>query len=115
MADTTTIRVEVAYSARARECRLVALELPQGVTLAQAVRQSQLLMGLDDGTVDDLAVGVGGSRAQASQVLRDGDRIDICRPLRVDPKVARRERFQKQGVKSAGLFSNRRKGAKAGY
>jgi len=115
MADTATIRIEVAYSARARECRIVALEMPQGATWAQAVRQSQLLLGLDDVTVDDLAVGVGGSRAQASQVLRDGDRIDICRPLRADPKVARRERFQKQGTKSAGLFSRRRKGAKAGY
>ena len=38
------------------------------------------------------------------QVLRDQDRIEIYRPLRVDPKVARRERFVKQGSRGAGLF-----------
>ena len=35
--------------------------------------------------------------------------------LRVDPKVARRERFNDQGAKSAGLFTKKRPGAKAGY
>lgn len=40
--------------------------------------------------------------------LRDGDRVELYRPLRVDPKVARRERFQKQGARSAGLFAARR-------
>jgi putative ubiquitin-RnfH superfamily antitoxin RatB of RatAB toxin-antitoxin module len=48
-------------------------------------------------------------------VLRDLDRIEICRALAVDPKVARRERFQKQGSSRAGLFSKRRVGAKPGY
>jgi len=33
----------------------------------------------------------------------------------VDPKVARRERFARQGAKTAGLFAKRRAGAKAGY
>jgi putative ubiquitin-RnfH superfamily antitoxin RatB of RatAB toxin-antitoxin module len=37
------------------------------------------------------------------------------RTLKVDPKVARRERFVKQGAKAAGLFSQRRAGGKAGY
>ena len=43
------------------------------------------------------------------------DRVEIYRPLRVDPKEARRQRFTGQGAKAAGLFQNRRKGAKAGY
>jgi hypothetical protein len=33
----------------------------------------------------------------------------------VDPKVARRERFKKQGARGTGLFAKRRKGGKAGY
>jgi putative ubiquitin-RnfH superfamily antitoxin RatB of RatAB toxin-antitoxin module len=49
------------------------------------------------------------------QALKDGDRIELCRPLTVDPKVARRERFKRQGAKGTGLFANRRKGGKAGY
>jgi putative ubiquitin-RnfH superfamily antitoxin RatB of RatAB toxin-antitoxin module len=41
--------------------------------------------------------------------------VEIYRPLRVDPKVARRERFVKQGARTAGLFVKKRPGAKAGY
>jgi putative ubiquitin-RnfH superfamily antitoxin RatB of RatAB toxin-antitoxin module len=48
-------------------------------------------------------------------VLRDQDRVEIYRGLRVDPKVARRERFNRQGAKRAGLFAKTRAGAKAGY
>ena len=49
------------------------------------------------------------------QRLPEGDRVEIYRSLRVDPKVARRERFRGQGVKRAGLFSKKREGGKAGY
>jgi putative ubiquitin-RnfH superfamily antitoxin RatB of RatAB toxin-antitoxin module len=50
-------------------------------------------------------------------VLSNNDRMEIYRALTVDPKVARRERFARQGAKkkAAGLFARRRAGAKAGY
>jgi uncharacterized protein len=48
-------------------------------------------------------------------VLSDHDRLEIYRALQIDPKMARRERFKKQGAKSAGLFAKRRPGAKPGY
>ena len=60
-------------------------------------------------------LGIWGRRCQAQQPVREGDRIEIYRPLRVDPKVARRERFRKQGARGAGLFAQRRPGAKPGY
>jgi putative ubiquitin-RnfH superfamily antitoxin RatB of RatAB toxin-antitoxin module len=41
--------------------------------------------------------------------------VEIYRPLTVDPKVARRERFAKQGARATGLFVKKRAGAKAGY
>jgi sulfur carrier protein len=47
--------------------------------------------------------------------LREGDRVEIYRALRVDPKEARRQRFAGQGAKTAGLFVKKRQGAKAGY
>ena len=47
--------------------------------------------------------------------LRAGDRVEIYRDLLVDPKVARRERFRKQGARAAGLFAGKRPGAKQGY
>ncbi|MFI0547088.1 MAG: RnfH family protein [Brachymonas sp.] len=51
----------------------------------------------------------------ARSALQDGDRLEIYRPLRVDPMTARRERFKTQGARSAGLFAQRRPGAKPGY
>jgi putative ubiquitin-RnfH superfamily antitoxin RatB of RatAB toxin-antitoxin module len=43
------------------------------------------------------------------------DRLEILRALLVDPKEARRLRFNQQGSRAAGLFAKRRQGAKAGY
>ena len=59
--------------------------------------------------------GIWGRKARLQQLLRDGDRVELYRPLQVDPKVARRERFARQGARAAGLFAKKRAGAKAGY
>ena len=53
--------------------------------------------------------------AESHQALLDGDRLELLQPLKVDPKVARRERFVRQGAKSAGLFAKTQPGGKAGY
>jgi putative ubiquitin-RnfH superfamily antitoxin RatB of RatAB toxin-antitoxin module len=67
--------------------------------------------------IDNLRIplGIWGRKVGLSHVLRNQDRVEVYRPLRVDPKVARRERFTKQGARSAGLFVKRRVGAKPGY
>ena len=66
----------------------------------------------DDGQPD---VGVWGRKATLTDKLQVGDRVELYRRLTVDPKVARRERFRKQGSRRSGLFANKRPGAKAGY
>ena len=63
----------------------------------------------------DWQTAVWGKPVERAHVLKEGDRLEVLRSLRVDPKVARRERFQKQGAKTAGLFAKRRVGAKPGY
>jgi putative ubiquitin-RnfH superfamily antitoxin RatB of RatAB toxin-antitoxin module len=55
-----------------------------------------------------LQVSVWGRLAQPDTALREDDRIELTRALRVDPKVARRERFDSQGKRTAGLFARRR-------
>ena len=86
-------------------------------TVAQALRATGWLDGVVD--QDGLAVagqGVWGRKVPSTHVLKDQDRLEIYRPLTVDPKVARRERFVGQGAKKAArLFAQRRAGAKAGY
>ena len=91
------------------------LILPARSTVAEAVRASELLAALPAQEVDALQVGVWGRKEALNHPLRDQDRVEIYRPLQVDPKLARRERFARQGSKGAGLFAKRRPGAKAGY
>lgn len=110
-----TICVSVCYSAAAREVEEVALQLPSGSRLVDALRESALLTGLPDTEVDALQTGVWGRKQAPDHLLRDGDRVELYRPLKVDPKVARRERFSRQGAGTTGLFATRRAGAKSGY
>ena len=109
------MQVVVTYSPAAREVIEWPVTLPEGATLRQAVLASGIIdaaPGLDLGSAE---VGVWGRKAAWDQLLRESDRVEIYRGLRVDPKAARRERFTKQGARSAGLFSKRRPGAKPGY
>ena len=109
------IRVTVVYSPAAREVCEVALELEDGASAARALQASGLMERFAELASGPLPVGVWGRKATPRQVLRDQDRVEIHRPLKVDPKVARRTRFVKQGARSAGLFARKRLGAKAGY
>lgn len=109
------IQVTVVFSPRPRVVHERLLSLPDGATVAQAVEICGWAgeVGLSDEGV--ALLGVWGRKAEPHQVLRDQDRVEIYRPLTVDPKVARRARFVKQGARTTGLFARRRPGAKAGY
>lgn len=109
------IAVVVCWSASARSTVELALRLPAGSRLMDALRESRVLAEVADAEVDTLATGVWGRKVPAHHVLRDGDRVEVYRPLKVDPKMARRERFTRQGARGTGLFSKRRAGAKSGY
>lgn len=91
------------------------LQLPEGSTVRQAIEASALRRAHPQLDWAALEPGVWGRAMAWEQVLAAGDRVELCRPLAVDPKVARRERFQKQGSRRAGLFAQRREGGKAGY
>jgi len=107
--------VTVMYSPGPRQVLEWAVELPAGATLRDAVLASGWPQACAQQDVTALEVGVWGRRASLDQPVGDGDRVEVYRPLLVDPKVARRERFRKQGARAAGLFASRRPGAKPGY
>lgn len=109
------LSVTVVYSPAARQVQEVSLELADPCSVLQALQASGLLVRYPE--IDNLhtPVGVWGRKAPLDQLLRDQDRVEVYRPLRVDPKVARRERFARQGSRGAGLFVKKRAGAKAGY
>lgn len=115
MAELPVIRVVVMVSPGPRDVREAALLLPQGATVQEALHASGLLDCLGGLQLATLAIGIWRRKAVLADVLRDLDRVEVYRPLLVDPKVARRERFARQGARSAGLFAKRRAGAKPGY
>jgi putative ubiquitin-RnfH superfamily antitoxin RatB of RatAB toxin-antitoxin module len=109
------MRVTVAVATGPRQVVEAALQLPAGALLVDALKaciSQPLFAGLDLRT---MPAGVWGRHAKIDQVLHDGDRVELYRPLLVDPKVARRERFARQGARSTGLFAKKRPGAKSGY
>lgn len=110
-----SVRVTVAWSPGPREVREWEVTLADGATVRQAVMASGLPEEFDAGALAQLTPGVWGRKCTWDQPVREGDRVEIYRPLQVDPKVARRERFRKQGARSAGLFARRRPGGKPGY
>jgi putative ubiquitin-RnfH superfamily antitoxin RatB of RatAB toxin-antitoxin module len=112
------MQVTLLYSAKPRHIMLWTLWLPDNTSVRQALNQSNFFVEYAEykrQAPESLLLAVWSKRVCLEQLLHDGDRLEVLRPLRVDPMVARRERFKGQGVKSAGLFAARRAGAKAGY
>ena len=91
------LRVEVVYCPRPGQTELAALALAPGATVLDALRASGLLErhGLH---AADLRVGVWCKAREVLSLLRDRDRVEIYRPLTVDPKEARRLRYKKTKV-----------------
>ncbi|GAB4217782.1 MAG: hypothetical protein Fur007_20950 [Rhodoferax sp.] len=110
-----TAQVTIVWADAPRSVRVCSLDVALPASVGQAIAVSGLLAGVDAVQVDALAVSVWGRKCALDQALRSGDRIELTRALRVDPKVARRERFGRQGPGTAGLFKKRRKDAKPGY
>lgn len=68
------------------------LTLTAGATVAMAVADSGLASERPDVRVDDDCLGVFGRRVKRDHMLRDGDRVEVYRPLQLDPMEARRRR-----------------------
>jgi putative ubiquitin-RnfH superfamily antitoxin RatB of RatAB toxin-antitoxin module len=90
------LRVSVVFSPRARVVDEVELLLPPGATVADALRESGMQARHPQVDLAALPVGIWGAFCARDDTLRDRDRVELYRPLRVDPKEARRQRHQVQ-------------------
>ena len=104
------LHITVVTSTKAGRTQEWELTLAAGTTVQDALKACEL-----DPADSAYAASIWGKSAALQRRLHDLDRVEWCRALKVDPKVARRERFASQGSRGAGLFSKRRDGAKAGY
>ena len=69
-------------------------QLPSGATLVEALQASGVLERHPGIELATAKVGVWGKLAALDTPLRDGDRVELYRPLMVDPKEARRLRYR---------------------
>lgn len=88
---TPTLRVEVAYAQPGRPI-LRTLHLAPGSTIGEAIGACGLLDECPEIDLKRNRVGIFGRLAQLDTPLRNGDRVEIYRPLNADPKEARRRR-----------------------
>jgi putative ubiquitin-RnfH superfamily antitoxin RatB of RatAB toxin-antitoxin module len=87
------VRGEVVYCPQPGQVDLSPLDLPEGSTVADALRASGVLQrhGLSLEAVD---TGVWFRACGLEQPLREHDQVQLYRPLKVDPKEARRQRYR---------------------
>lgn len=85
------LRVEVVYALPERQV-VIALEVEEGTTALLAIERSGVLQQFPRASPRRDGVGVFGKLVALDTPLREGDRVEIYRPLIADPKTARRER-----------------------
>jgi uncharacterized protein len=90
MAEPPAIFVELAYAEPRRQF-LKRFELPAGATVGDAIAVSgvEQAFGID---AAELGAGIWSKPAARGAALRNGDRIELYRPLKADPKESRRRR-----------------------
>lgn len=88
------LRVEVAYALPEKQV-VIALEVEEGTTALLAIERSGILQQFPGANPRRDGVGVFGKRTALDTPLREGDRVEIYRPLIADPKAARRERAKR--------------------
>lgn len=100
MEEVKMIEVEVAYALPEKQ-KILTVSIEDGTTITQAVKQSGIEAEFPELNLADAKFGIFGkaSRTPDTDVLRAGDRVEIYRPLIIDPKQARANRAAKAAAK----------------
>jgi putative ubiquitin-RnfH superfamily antitoxin RatB of RatAB toxin-antitoxin module len=93
--------VNVAYSPVARQVDETRVVVPPGATVEDALRLCGLLARHPEIVLGAGRVGVWGRLQALDTALRPGDRVEVYRPLQVDPMESRRQRERQQAAKRA--------------
>jgi putative ubiquitin-RnfH superfamily antitoxin RatB of RatAB toxin-antitoxin module len=87
------VKVTVVYAQPGAQ-HVIEVDVGTGATVRQAIAASGLLAPGPGQALDELEVGIWNHRCSLDTVVREGDRIEVYRPLQVDPKEARRIRAE---------------------
>ena len=96
-------RCTVVYATRERQY-LWSIELPLAATIAEALAAARAAAAGEADSIpwESAAVGVFGEPCRREDGCADGDRIELYRPLRRDPRERRRERVQRERAARRG-------------
>ena len=94
MSKDSTITVEVAYALPHKQA-LLEVQIPAGATVLEAATQCGIAEKFEGIDLDNAKFGIFGNVVSAKQVLREGDRVEIYRPLIADPKEVRKARAER--------------------
>lgn len=83
------MQVGIAYSEPAQQLWL-RIEVPDEVTVQQAIEQSGILNKFSDIDLANCAVGIFGKVAELDDMLKPGDRVEIYRAITADPATVPR-------------------------
>lgn len=89
MAQNKNMKIEVAYATPAQQ-DILTVEVEDGTTIETAILRSGILERYPAIDLARQKVGIFGKLRELSDKVREGDRIEIYRPLVIDPKEARR-------------------------
>jgi putative ubiquitin-RnfH superfamily antitoxin RatB of RatAB toxin-antitoxin module len=117
------VEVTLCWSLGPRHVQEHSLQVPDGMTVKAALDLAIAQWLSSQPSADPTSLsslqfqqpGIWGHKVPWTQPVKAGDRIELYRPLKVDPKVARRQRFKRQGKGRTGLFAKRKSGSAAGY
>lgn len=102
MTEHNTIAVEVAYALPDKQA-IVPVQVAAGTTVLEAAQQSGISDKFDAGIdLDNAKFGIFGKLVAPKQVLAEGDRVEIYRPLIADPKEVRKARAARAKERRAG-------------
>lgn len=88
------IAIEVAYASPTKQV-IIALEVEQHCTIEQAILLSNILDQFPEINLQGQKIGIFSKIKKLSDPIKAGDRIEIYRPLIIDPKEARRAKAKK--------------------
>ena len=88
------LKVELVYVPAGQNAIHIQLTLIESVSVNDVLHQSGLLQSHPE--IKDLSVGIFGSLVSLNRLVKSGDRIEIYRPLLIDPKEKRRQRARQK-------------------
>jgi len=94
------INVEVAYALPDKQ-KLIDFRVVKGTNALKAVKLSGITQFFPEISLDELQLGIFSQHIEPDQVLQEGDRVEIYRPLLADPKEVRKRRAAEMAAKRA--------------